>query len=157
MDRNALRRQPGAATIYARPPTARSSRSCKTGSIAPSPNRTCRTRPRSGTPTSVGVATTTEQLPECHGGIFSPGYADKGRVERGIERGLFFTEPPDFHIFLLYPQFYRCPATLGNVMVESSRHGYADKGRVERGIERGLYFTEPPDFHIFLLKGRKRD
>ena len=29
--------------------------------------------------------------------------ADKGTVERGIERELYFTEPPDFHIFLLYP------------------------------------------------------
>ncbi len=44
--------------------TARSSRSCRTGSIAPSPNRTRRTRPRSGTPTSADVATTTEQLPD---------------------------------------------------------------------------------------------
>ena len=33
----------------------------------------------------------------CHG------YTDRGRVERGIERELYFTEPPDFHIFLLYP------------------------------------------------------
>jgi hypothetical protein len=32
----------------------------------------------------------------------------KGRVERGIERELYFTEPPDFHIFLLYP-----PASAG--------------------------------------------
>jgi hypothetical protein len=31
------------------------------------------------------------------------GHTDKGRVERGIERELYFTEPPDFHIFLLYP------------------------------------------------------
>src|SRR5271154_6373979 len=62
MDRNASRRPPGAATISAPPPAARSSRSCRTGSIAPSPNRTRRMRPRSGTPTSVGAATTTEQL-----------------------------------------------------------------------------------------------
>src|ERR1700676_5348221 len=64
MDRSASRPRPGAATIFAPPPTARSSRSCRTGSIAPSPNRTRRTHPRSGTPTSVGVATTTEQLPD---------------------------------------------------------------------------------------------
>src|SRR5437667_429776 len=64
MDRSASRRRPGAATISARPPTARSSRSCRTGSIALSPNRARRTHPRSGTPTSAGVATTTEQLPD---------------------------------------------------------------------------------------------
>src|SRR5215467_6206409 len=71
----------------------------------------------------------------CHG------HTDKGRVEKGIERELYFTEPPhQFHIFLLYP------ATLGNGG-RSSRHGchgHTDKGRVERGIERELYFTEPP-------------
>ena len=33
----------------------------------------------------------------CHG------YTDRGRVERGIERELYFTEPPDFHIFPRYP------------------------------------------------------
>src|SRR6516162_8869584 len=44
------------------------------------------------------------------------------------------------------PQFYRCPATMGNDW--GSCHGYTDRGRVERGIERELYFTEPPDFHI---------
>ena len=27
----------------------------------------------------------------------------KGTVDRGIERELYFTEPPDFHIFLIYP------------------------------------------------------
>src|SRR3979409_378628 len=64
MDRSASRPPPGAATISTPPPTARSSRSCRTGSIAPSPNRTRRTHPRSGTPTSAGVATTTEQLPD---------------------------------------------------------------------------------------------
>ena len=38
------------------------------------------------------------------------------------------------------PQFYRCPATMGNDW-GSSCHGYTDRGRVERGIERELYFT----------------
>ena len=33
------------------------------------------------------------------------GYTDKGRAERGIERELYFTEPPDFHIFLRYPPY----------------------------------------------------
>src|SRR5450756_435586 len=60
MDRSASRLRPGAATISAPPPTAQSSRSCRTGSIAPSPNRIRRTRPQSGTPISAGVATTTE-------------------------------------------------------------------------------------------------
>src|SRR6202030_3203101 len=64
MDRSASRPRPGAATISVPPPTARSSRSCRMGSIVPSPNRTRRTHPRSGTPTSAGVATTTEQLPD---------------------------------------------------------------------------------------------
>src|ERR1700733_10249781 len=64
MDLSASRPRPGAATISAPPPTVRSSRSCRTGSIAPSPNRTRRTHPRSGTPTSAGVATTTEHLPD---------------------------------------------------------------------------------------------
>src|SRR6516165_5708899 len=45
------------------------------------------------------------------------------------------------------PQFYRCPATMGNDW-GSSCHGYTDRGRVERGIERELYFTEPQDVHI---------
>ena len=31
------------------------------------------------------------------------GNMDRGRVERGIERELYFTEPPDFHIFPRYP------------------------------------------------------
>jgi hypothetical protein len=67
MDRSASSEPPGAATISAPPPTARSSRSCRTGSIALSPNRTRRTWPRSGTPTSAAVATTTEQLPDDQG------------------------------------------------------------------------------------------
>src|SRR6516225_1206367 len=46
------------------------------------------------------------------------------------------------------PQFYRCPATMGNDW-GSSCHGYTDRERVKRGIEREL--SAPPDFHIFLL------
>jgi hypothetical protein len=39
------------------------------------------------------------------------GNTDRGRVERRDERELYFTEPPDFYIFLRYPlleiqQFY---------------------------------------------------
>ena len=30
------------------------------------------------------------------------GYMDKGRVERGIERELYFTEPPDLSIYFSY-------------------------------------------------------
>ena len=52
----------GAATISARPPTARSSRSCSTVSTEPTPTRKRRTARRSGTPTSVVVATTTDAL-----------------------------------------------------------------------------------------------
>jgi hypothetical protein len=40
--------------------------------------------------------------------VLPAGHTDKGTVERGIERELYFTEPPDFHIFLLYP-----PASAG--------------------------------------------
>ena len=53
--------EPGAATTSARPPTARSSRSCRTVSTKPTPTEQRRTLRRSGTPTSVVVATTTER------------------------------------------------------------------------------------------------
>src|SRR5580704_13603529 len=89
MDRSAPRRRPSGAMISARLPTARSSRSCRTGSIAPSPNRTRRTPLQSGTPTSVDVATTTEQLPDGrvprearNGGTRSKGAGEK--TKRGM-------------------------------------------------------------------------
>ena len=46
------------------------------------------------------------------------------------------------------PQFYSCPATMGNDW-ESSRHGYTHKGTVERGIERELYFTASHRISIY--------
>ena len=57
---SASRPRAGAATTSARPPTARSSRSCRTVSTKPTPTRKRRTARRSGTPTSVVVATTTD-------------------------------------------------------------------------------------------------
>src|SRR6516164_10304911 len=98
MDRNASRQQPGAATIYVRLPTARSSRSCRTGSIAPSPNRPCRRCLRSGTPTSGGVATTTEhsRMIACPGRPASGGTSKRraGEEEKGMTRAFTsYTRP----------------------------------------------------------------
>src|SRR5262249_52389686 len=64
--------------------------SCRTGSIAPSPNRTRPTHPRSDTPTSAAVATTTElRMIACPRQARKRGHAKRssGRKEqRGLTR-----------------------------------------------------------------------
>ena len=89
-------------------------------------------------------------LPILEGKRLAGNLAPQTEHEREI--GSFFACSGAFEVNSpkVDPQFYRCPATMGNDW-GSSCHGYTDRGRVERGIERELYFTEPPDFHIFFL------
>src|SRR6516164_4494640 len=75
------------------------------------------------------------------------GHTDKGRVERGIERELYFTGSHRISIHFSYILPCRLNRLRSGKGIESSRHpisrhGHTDKGRIERGIERELLSTQ---------------